>query len=75
MGRPADGGIGAAGTPMENQLNGPAATASEQFSGNPLMGPVQITAAPGRDHQRAGRGNLLPRRSTESHGFSCRKDN
>jgi hypothetical protein len=61
MGRTADGGIGATGAAMENQMNGPAATASEQLSGDPLMGPGQIAAATGRDHKRANRSNLRPR--------------
>ena len=64
MGSPADGGIGASGPAMENQMHQSAATASEQLSGDPLMGPGQITAAPGGDHQRAGRGNLRPRLNT-----------
>jgi hypothetical protein len=61
MGSPADGGIGATGPAMEHQMNGPATTAGEQLSGDPLMGPSQITTATGGDHQRAGRGNLRPR--------------
>jgi hypothetical protein len=54
MGRPANGGIGPTGPAMENQMDQPAATAGEELSGNALMGPGQITAATGRDHQRAG---------------------
>lgn len=55
MGGTGNGGIGAAGTAVENQMHQPAAAAGEQLSGNPLMGPGQITAATGRDHQRTGR--------------------
>ena len=60
MGSPADSGIRATGAAMENQMNGPATTAGEQLSGDPLMGPGQITAATGGDHQRASRSNLRP---------------
>ena len=56
-----NGGIGAAGTAVEQQMHQPAAAAGEQFSGNALMGPGQITAATGGDHQRAGGGDLRPR--------------
>ena len=52
MGRTADGGIGATGAAMENQMNGPATTAGEQLRGDPLMGPGQITAAAGCDYKR-----------------------
>ena len=55
MGGPGNGGIGSAGTAVEDQMDKPAAAASQQLSGNPLMGPGQITAAAGRDHQRTGR--------------------
>jgi hypothetical protein len=55
MGGAADGGIGPTGTAMEHQMHQPAATAGEQLSGNALMGPGQITAATGGDHQRASR--------------------
>jgi hypothetical protein len=61
LGRPTNGGIGPAGPAMEKQMHQPAATASEQLSGDPLMGPGQITAAPGRDHQRTGRGYFSAR--------------
>jgi hypothetical protein len=46
-----NGGIGAAGPAMENQMHQPAATAGEQLSCNALMGPGQITTATGRDHK------------------------
>jgi hypothetical protein len=68
-----NGGIGAAGTAVEQQMHQPAAAAGEQFSGNALMGPGQITAATGSDHKRAGGGDLRPRLNRNCHGFSCRK--
>ena len=61
MGSAANGAIGAAGPAMENQMNGAATTAGEQLRGDPLMGPGQITATPGRDHQGSSRGNCRPR--------------
>ena len=64
MGSAADGGIGATGTAVEQQVHHPAPGAGEQLSGNPLMGPDQITATTSRDHQRASRGNLRPRWTT-----------
>ncbi len=60
MGCTGNGGIGAAGTAVENQMHQPTAAAGEQLSGNPLMGPSQITAATGRDHQRTGRAWIRP---------------
>jgi hypothetical protein len=57
-------GISAAGTAVEQQMHQPAAAAGEQFSGNALMGPGQITAATGSDHKRAGGGDLRPRLNT-----------
>ena len=60
MGSPADSGIRATGAAMENQMNGPATTAGEQLSGDPLMGPGQIATTTGRDHKRTVRGNLRP---------------
>lgn len=48
---PGDGGISAAGTAVEQQMDGPAAAAGQQLSGHPLMGPGQITAAARQDHQ------------------------
>ena len=56
MGRAANGGIRTTGSAMEQQMHQPAAGASQQLSGNPLLGPGQITTASGRDHQRTGRG-------------------
>ena len=56
LGRGADRGISAAGTAMEQQVNKAATAAGEQLSGNPLLGPGQITTAPGRDHKRMGWG-------------------
>jgi hypothetical protein len=50
MGSAGNGGISAAGTAVEQQMHQPAAAAGEQFSGDALMGPGQITAATGRDH-------------------------
>ncbi len=58
MGGTGNGGIGAAGTAVENQMDKPAATAGQQLSGNPLMGPGQITAATGRDHKRTIRARI-----------------
>ena len=51
MGSPANGGIGPTGPAMEQQMHQPAASACKQLSGDALMGPGQITAATGRDHQ------------------------
>jgi hypothetical protein len=45
---------GRAGTTVENQMHQPAAAAGQQLSGNPLMGPGQITPVTGRYHQRTG---------------------
>jgi hypothetical protein len=70
---PGNGGIGTAGTAVEEQMHQPAAAAGKQLSGNALMGPGQITAATSRDHQRAGGGDLRPRLNRNFHGFSCRK--
>jgi hypothetical protein len=55
MGGTGNGGIGAAGTAVEQQMDKPAAAAGQQLSGNPLMGPGQITAATGGDHKRTSR--------------------
>lgn len=55
MGGTGNGGVGAAGTSVENQMDKPAAAAGQQLSGNPLMGPGQITAATGGDHKRMSR--------------------
>jgi len=51
MGRSADGGIGAAGTAMEQQVHQPAAATGEQLSGDPLMRPGQIAAATSRNQK------------------------
>ena len=51
LGRPTNGGISAAGTAMEEQMHQPATAAGEQLSGNPLLGPGQITATTGCDHK------------------------
>ena len=67
LGCATNGGISAAGTAMENQMHQPATAAGEQLSGNPLMGPGQITTAPGRDHKRVGRGHCGPTRNTKIH--------
>ena len=60
MGSAGNRGISAAGTAVEQQMHQPAAAAGEQFSGNALMGPGQISAATGSDHQRPGRGRSRP---------------
>jgi hypothetical protein len=36
---------------MEEQMHHPATAAGEKLSGNPLLGPGQITTASSRDHQ------------------------
>jgi hypothetical protein len=54
LGSAANGGISASGTAVQQQVNKAAAAAGEQLSGNPLLGPGQITAATCRDHQRTG---------------------
>ena len=64
MGRAANGGIRTTGSAMEQQMHQPAAAAGQQLSSHTLMRPSQIPAAPGGDHQRAGRGNLRPRLNT-----------
>jgi len=55
MGGTGDGCIGATGSAMEQPLDRPAAAAGEELSGNPLVGPGQITAAAGCDHKGASR--------------------
>jgi hypothetical protein len=60
VGSPADGGISAASTAMEQQMDQPATAAGQQLSGDPLMGPEQIAAATGGDHKRADRGIACP---------------
>jgi hypothetical protein len=52
MGGPGYGGISAAGTAEEQQMDQPSATAGQQFSGNPLIGPGHITAAADCDYKR-----------------------
>ena len=51
LGRPTNSGISAAGPAMENQMHQPATAAGEQLSGNPLLGPGQITTTTGCDHK------------------------
>ena len=75
LGRPINGGISAAGTAMEEQMHQPAAGASQQLSGDALLGPGQITTAPGRDHKRMGWGHCGPRRNTKIHESAARGDN
>jgi hypothetical protein len=53
LGSTADGAISATGTAMEQQMDGPAATALEQGGGDPLLGPGEITATGGDDDDRA----------------------
>jgi hypothetical protein len=60
VGSPADRGISAASTAMEQQMNQPAAAAGQKLSGDPLMGPGQIAATTGGDHKRADRGIACP---------------
>ena len=67
VGCAADGGIGTASAAMEQQMDQPAAAAGQQLSGNPLMGPGQITAATGGDHKRANRGLACPEQMRNSH--------
>jgi PPE-repeat protein len=71
MGGTGNGGIGAAGTAVENQMDKPAAAAGQQLSGNPLMGPGQITAATGGDHKRTSRTRSRLGRMTNNHEISC----
>ena len=53
VGGSADGAIGATGTSMEQQMDGPATTALEQGGGDALLGPDEITATSGNDDDRA----------------------
>jgi hypothetical protein len=46
---------------VEQQVNKAATAAGEEFSGNPLLGPGQIPATTGRDHQRTGWGYFRAR--------------
>jgi hypothetical protein len=49
----ADGLISATGTAMEEQMNGPAASALQESGGDPLLGPGEITATGGDDDDGA----------------------
>jgi hypothetical protein len=60
---------------MEHQVNKATAGPSKQLSGNPLMGPGQITASSGRDHQRTGWGYFSARREIKIHESAARGDN
>jgi hypothetical protein len=55
MGGAGDGGIGAAGSAMEQPMDRPAGAAGEELRRHPLVGPGQITAAAGCDPKRASR--------------------
>ena len=61
MGGAGDGCIGATGSAMEQPLDRPAAAAGEELSGNPLVGPGQITAAAGCDHKGGSKTWTWPR--------------
>ena len=54
-------GIGSAGSAVKQQMDQPAAAAGQQLSGNALMGPGQITASAGRDHNGASGAHYGPR--------------
>jgi hypothetical protein len=56
-----NGGIGPAGPAVEQQVHQPPATSGEELSSNALMGPGQIPAATGCDHQGATRAQDRPR--------------
>jgi hypothetical protein len=75
LGSATNGGIGPAGAAMEKQMHPPATAASAQLSGNPLLGPGQITAASGRDYQRTGWGYFSARREIKIHESAARGDN
>ena len=49
MGSAADGLIGATGIAMEQQMDGPAATALKEGGGDALLGPGEIAATGGDD--------------------------
>ncbi len=53
MGSATDGAISATGTAMEQQMDGPAATALQESGGDPLLGPGEITATGGNDDDGA----------------------
>ena len=57
MGRPTDGAISATGTSMQQQMDGPAATALQESGSNALLGPGEITATGGNDDDRAMNNN------------------
>jgi len=61
MGGTGDSCIGATGSAMEQPMDRPAAAACEELSGNPLVGPGQITAAAGCDHKGASKTWTWPR--------------
>ena len=50
-----DGGIGAAGTAMEQALHRPARGGQTEGGGDQIGRPIEITATPGHDHQGAQR--------------------
>jgi hypothetical protein len=56
-------------------VNKAATAASKQLSGNPLLGPGQITATTGRDHQRTGWGYFSARREIKIHESAAKDDN
>jgi hypothetical protein len=57
MGSTADGLISTTGTAMEQQMDGPAATALEQGGSNALLGPGEITTTGGNDDDGAMNNN------------------
>ena len=57
MGSTADGLIGATGTAMEQQMDGPAATALKEGGGDALLRPGEITATGSDDDDRAMNNN------------------
>ena len=57
MGSTADGLIRATGTAVEQQMDGPAATALQEGGGDALLGPGEITATGGDDDDRAMNNN------------------
>ena len=57
MGSTADGLISATGTAVEQQMDGPAATALQESGGDALLGPGEITATGGNDDDRAMNNN------------------
>ncbi|WP_255479191.1 hypothetical protein [Synechococcus sp. RS9909] len=71
MSGPSNGGIGAAGAAVKEQMNQPATAAGQQLSGNPLMRPGQITTATGGDHKRTSGARAWLRQMTKNHEISC----